>query len=172
MFRAKPGDGITPCLSMKAAGTRGRVETKDATNPLDRYHSQESCGHQSIQCHAFPGRKVPTPPAGVTGGAHIPWLLIKDLSQGGITGVLRVSQTPLSSRQVFEVERNEELSHDEPCIWIAMERIHVALPREVMPNVFIHTQPNMTEQTLLKVLTDTCLWGKSEQNDGVSSSEG
>lgn len=73
---------------------------------------------------------------------------------------------------MLEVERNEELSHDEPCIWIATERIHVALPREVMPNVFIYTQPNMTEQTLLKVLTDTCLWGKSEQNDGVSSSEG
>ena len=91
---------------------------------------------------------------------------------GAPAGVCWVSQTPLDSRQVFEVARNEELSHDEPHVWIATERTRVALPREVMPYVFIYTQPNMTEQMLLKVLTDIHLWGKSEHNRGLNSSEG
>lgn len=44
---------------MMAAGTKGRVEIKDTTGILGRYHSQESCGHQSTQCPLFLGRERP-----------------------------------------------------------------------------------------------------------------
>lgn len=91
---------------------------------------------------------------------------------GILTGVPWESQTPLDSRPAFGVLRSEELSHDKPRIWVATERAHVALPREVMPCAVIYTQPHVTEQTLLKVLTDIHLWGKSEHNRRVNSSEG
>lgn len=85
-------------------------------------------------------------------------------------GMPWVSQTPLGSRQVFKVARNEEQSQDKPHACAAKERICMALPWEVGPYVFIYTQPNRTEQTLPKVLTDICLWDKGEHDNGVNNS--
>lgn len=112
------------------------------------------------------------PQVGVTGGAQVPWVGTRSMpwTKDQDQGMPLVSQTPHDSGQVFEVARNEERSQDKPCACIATERICVALPWEVMPYVFIYTQPNRTEQTLLKVLTDICLWDKGEHDNGVNSS--
>ena len=70
----------------------------------------------------------------------------------------------------LQAVQKEEPSHNEPHVSIATERSRVALPREGMPNALMYTQPSVTEQTLLEVLR--YIWGKSENNRGVNSSEG
>lgn len=62
-----------------------------------------------------------------------------DANQRHPAGVSCVSQTPLDCRQVYEVVRNEELSHDEPHAQVATECTGTALRWEVTLYMFIHS---------------------------------